>query len=149
VRPIGLALPSKLGPSKEARVTAINEAIDEAENRSRAGKGVQPMSSAPPSGPPGAAQPERWHLRLYVAGQSPKSLKALANLTRLCEEHLREPYEIEIVDLIEDPQLAADDEIIAIPTLVRRLPEPTRKIVGDLSDTDRVLAGLQLRRGVE
>jgi circadian clock protein KaiB len=90
------------------------------------------------------AQQETWNLRLYVAGQSPKSLKAFANLVSLCDEHLTERYEIEIVDLLEHPQLAAGDEIIAIPTLVRRLPEPMRKIIGDLSDSDRVLVGLQL-----
>jgi circadian clock protein KaiB len=89
--------------------------------------------------------PERWNLRLYVAGQSPKSLKAFANLTRLCEEHLPGQYQIEIIDLVANPQLAAGDEIIAIPTLVRRLPSPMRKIIGDLSDQDRVLVGLQLR----
>jgi circadian clock protein KaiB len=91
--------------------------------------------------------PEQWHLRLYVAGQSPKSLKAYANLIRLCEEHLEVSYDVEIVDLIENPQLAAGDEIVAIPTLVRRLPAPMRKIIGDLSDSDRVLVGLQLRPG--
>src|ERR1700722_12366374 len=92
-------------------------------------------------------EPEQWHLRLYVAGQSPKSLKAFANLTKFCEEHLHARYDIEIVDLIESPQLAAGDEIVAIPTLVRRLPSPMRKIIGDLSNTDRVLVGLQLRSG--
>jgi circadian clock protein KaiB len=93
-------------------------------------------------------EPVHWDLRLYVAGQSPKSLKAFDNLTRLCEEHLRDPYDIEIVDLVANPQLAAGDEIIAIPTLVRRQPSPMRKIIGDLSDVDRVLVGLQLRPGV-
>jgi circadian clock protein KaiB len=88
--------------------------------------------------------PEDWHLRLYVAGQSPKSLTAFANLKRICDEYLKSRYEIEIVDLIENPQLAAADEIVAIPTLVRRLPEPTRRLIGDLSNVDRVLAGLQL-----
>jgi circadian clock protein KaiB len=106
------------------------------------------MTSTIPTGP-GNPVPEHWNLRLYVAGQSPKSLKAFANLTRLCEEHLASRYDIEIVDLVENPQLAAGDEIIAIPTLVRRLPEPMRKIIGDLSDTDRVLVGLQLRPGSE
>jgi circadian clock protein KaiB len=91
-----------------------------------------------------AAAPADWHLRLYVAGQSPKSLTAFANLKRICDEYLKSRYEIEIVDLIENPELAAADEIIAIPTLVRRLPEPTRRLVGDLSNVDRVLAGLQL-----
>jgi circadian clock protein KaiB len=87
---------------------------------------------------------EQWHLRLYVAGQSPKSLKAFANLVALCER-LDSRYEIEIVDLVKHPQLAAGDEIVAIPTLVRRLPSPMRKIIGDLSDADRVLVGLQLK----
>jgi circadian clock protein KaiB len=91
-----------------------------------------------------AVAPEDWHLRLYVAGQSPKSLTAFANLKRICDEYLKSRYEIEIVDLLENPQLAAADEIVAIPTLVRRLPEPTRRLIGDLSDVDRVLAGLQL-----
>ncbi|HET9104912.1 MAG TPA: circadian clock KaiB family protein [Solirubrobacteraceae bacterium] len=87
----------------------------------------------------------QWQLRLYVAGQSPKSLRAYANLVALCSEQLDSRYEIEIVDLVKHPQLAAGDEIVAIPTLVRRLPSPMRKIIGDLSDTDRVLVGLQLK----
>jgi circadian clock protein KaiB len=90
---------------------------------------------------------EAWRLRLYVAGQSPKSLKAFANLVRLCDEYLPSRYDIEIIDLLENPQLAEGDEIVAIPTLVRQLPAPMRKIIGDLSDTDRVLVGLQLRPG--
>jgi circadian clock protein KaiB len=94
---------------------------------------------------PAAPEAEHWNLRLYVAGQSPKSLRAFTNLTRLCEEYLPARYTIEIVDLVENPQLAAGDEIVAIPTLVRRLPSPMRKIIGDLSDDDRVLVGLQLR----
>lgn len=87
---------------------------------------------------------EVWNLRLYVAGQSPKSLRAYTNLMRICEEHLDSRCDVEIVDLLENPQLAAGDEIVAIPTLVRRLPAPMRKIIGDLSDSDRVLVGLQL-----
>lgn len=86
-----------------------------------------------------------WELRLYVAGQTPNSLKAFANLTRLCEEHLAGRYRITVVDLLENPQLAAGDQIVAIPTLVRKLPEPVRKIIGDLSSTERVLVGLQMR----
>src|SRR5262245_64751930 len=86
-----------------------------------------------------------WELRLYVAGQSRKSLAAFGNLKKLCEEHLSGRYTIEVVDLIEHPQLAAGDQIVAIPTLVRKLPEPLRKIVGDLSNTERTLVGLQLR----
>ena len=88
---------------------------------------------------------ETWELRLYVAGQSPKSVAAFANLKRLCEEHLPGRYSIEVIDLIKQPQLAAGDQIVAIPTLVRRLPEPLRRIVGDLSNTERTLVGLQLR----
>jgi circadian clock protein KaiB len=88
---------------------------------------------------------EKWNLRLYTAGQSPKSLAALANLKRVCEEHLAGRYSIEVVDLMKNPRLAKDDQIVAIPTLVRKLPEPLRKLVGDLSDTERTLVGLQLR----
>ena len=92
----------------------------------------------------GAPQEETWHLRLYVAGQSPKSLRAFANLTTLCEQHLAGRYEIEIVDLVEHPELARSDDILAIPTLVRRLPAPLRKIIGDLSNAERVLVGLRV-----
>lgn len=88
---------------------------------------------------------ELWELRLYVAGKTPKSLAALVNLKQICEEHLAGKYEIEVVDLLENPQLAEGDQIVAIPTLVRKLPEPVRKIIGDLSNTERVLVGLQLR----
>jgi len=87
---------------------------------------------------------ELWYLRLYVAGQSPKSLQAFTNLTALCEEHLTGRYEIEVVDLVVQPSLARSDDILAIPTLVRRLPKPLRKIIGDLSDTERVLVGLRI-----
>ena len=86
-----------------------------------------------------------WDLRLYVAGETPKSLAALTNLKRLCECHLNGRYRIEVIDLVERPQLAKGDQILAIPTLVRKLPQPVRKIIGDLSDTDRVLVGLDLR----
>lgn len=86
-----------------------------------------------------------WELRLYVAGQTPKSLQAFSNLKRICEEHLEGRYEIEVVDLLLSPQLAADHQILALPTLVRKLPEPVRKIIGDLSNTERVLVGLDLR----
>ena len=94
-----------------------------------------------------AAKPKSglWELRLYVAGQTPKSLAAFANLKKICEEHLRGCYRIEIIDLIKNPQLAKGDQIMAIPTLVRKLPEPVRKIIGDLSNTQRVLVGLDLR----
>jgi circadian clock protein KaiB len=87
----------------------------------------------------------KWDLRLYVAGQSPKSLAAFMNLKKFCEAHLPGQYRIEIVDLMENPERAQSDQILAIPTLVRKLPEPIRKIIGDLSNTDRVLVGLDLR----
>lgn len=89
---------------------------------------------------------EFWTLKLYVAGQSPRSLAAFANLKRICTEHLVGRYSIEVIDLLEHPQLAAGDQIIAIPTLIRKLPTPMRKIIGDLSNTDRVLVGLDLRK---
>jgi circadian clock protein KaiB len=88
---------------------------------------------------------ERWDLRLYTAGQSPKSLAALSNLKRICDEHLPGRYSIEVIDLMKNPRLAKDDEIVAIPTLVRKLPEPLRRIIGDLSNEERALVGLQLR----
>jgi circadian clock protein KaiB len=91
------------------------------------------------------AAEETWELRLYVAGQTPKSLTAFANLKKLCEAHLAGRYKIEVIDLLKQPQLAAGDQIVAIPTLVRKLPEPLRRIVGDLSNTERALVGLQLR----
>lgn len=86
-----------------------------------------------------------WELRLYVAGQTPKSITAFANLKRICEEHLSGQYRIEIIDLIENPQLGRGDQILAIPTLVRKLPTPIKKIIGDLSNTERVMVGLDLR----
>ena len=86
-----------------------------------------------------------WELRLYVAGKTPKSVTALNNLRKYCEKHLKGIYRIEVIDLLENPQLAEGDQIIAIPTLVRKLPEPMRKIIGDLSNTEKVLVGLQLR----
>ena len=87
---------------------------------------------------------ETWQLRLYVAGQTPKSLAAFSNLKKICDDHLAGRYTIEVVDLLEHPQLAAGDQILAIPTLVRKLPEPLRKIVGDLRDTERTLVGLNI-----
>ena len=92
---------------------------------------------------PGAPT-ETWELRLYVTDRSPKCVLAIENLRRACEQHLAGRYHIEVVDLLEDPRLAADEQILAVPTLVRKLPEPVCRIVGDLSDTDRLLVGLQL-----
>jgi circadian clock protein KaiB len=86
-----------------------------------------------------------WQLRLYVAGQTPKSLTAFSNLKQICEDHLKGRYCIEAIDLLEQPHLSKGDQILAIPTLVRKLPQPMRKIIGDLSDTERVLIGLDLR----
>jgi len=91
--------------------------------------------------------PPRFELRLYVAGQTPKSVIALANLKRICQTHLAGQYSIEIIDLTKNPALAAGDQILAVPTLVRRLPEPIRKIIGDLSNEDRVLVGLDVQPG--
>jgi circadian clock protein KaiB len=87
----------------------------------------------------------KWMLRLYVAGQTPKSITAYANLKTICEEHLQGSYQIEVIDLLVNPTLAKDDQILALPTLVRKLPEPIKKIIGDLSNTERVLVGLDVR----
>ena len=91
---------------------------------------------------------ELFELRLYVAGQTAKSLTALANLKRICEQHMPNRYRVEVIDLVKHPQLAQGDQILAIPTLVRRVPEPLRKIIGDLSNTERVLVGLDIREAV-
>ena len=88
---------------------------------------------------------EIWNLRLYVAGQTPKSITAFANLKKICEKHLEGKYSIEVIDLLKNPQLAKGDQIIALPTLIRKLPEPIKKIIGDLADTERVLVGLDIR----
>ncbi|WP_372716203.1 circadian clock KaiB family protein [Novipirellula sp.] len=88
---------------------------------------------------------ERWELRLYVAGKTQKSVTAFNNLKRLCEEHLKGRYSIEVIDLVERPQLAAGDQIVAVPTVVRKLPEPLCRLVGDLRNTEKALVGLQLR----
>jgi circadian clock protein KaiB len=97
------------------------------------------------AGADNSAEPgETWTLRLYVAGQTPRSIAALANLKHICEQHLAGRYTIEVVDLVENPQLAGRDQILAVPTLVRRLPPPIKKIIGDLSNTERVLVGLDV-----
>lgn len=88
---------------------------------------------------------QKWELRLYVAGQTPKSILALNNITKYCKEHLKGQYSIEIIDLLKNPQLAEGDQIFAIPTLVRKVPEPIRKIIGDLSNEERVLVGLNIQ----
>ena len=105
---------------------------------------------SPIEGSKSAAEPSHegtseYDLRLYVAGKTPKSVTAFANLKRICEEHLAGRYQLEVIDLLENPQLAKGDQILAIPTLVRKLPEPIRKIIGDLSNTERTLVGLDVR----
>lgn len=99
----------------------------------------------PKKSAPQVPQETAWNLRLYVAGQTPRCLEAFANLEAVCEQHLPGVYHIQVVDLLENPKLAQGDQILAIPTLVRRLPTPVRKIIGDLSNTERVLVGLDLR----
>jgi circadian clock protein KaiB len=89
-------------------------------------------------------QEEKWELRLYVAGRTPKSVKAISNLKQYCETHLKGKYVIEVIDLIENPQLGEGDQILAIPTLVRKVPSPIRKIIGDLSNEEKVLVGLNI-----
>jgi circadian clock protein KaiB len=91
------------------------------------------------------AKEQTWELRLYIAGQTPKSILALKNINKYCKEHLEGKYSIEVIDLLKNPQLAEGDQIFAIPTLVRKFPEPIRKIIGDLSNEERVLVGLNIR----
>jgi circadian clock protein KaiB len=98
-----------------------------------------------PTATPAAKKSDEWILRLYVAGQTPKSLAAFANLKRICEEHLLGRYRIEVIDLSKTPHLALHDQIVALPTLVRKLPEPIKRIIGDLSNLERVLVGMELR----
>lgn len=107
---------------------------------------MKSLSKRPPGRESGAAQEEEWTLRLYVAGQTPRSTMAFENLKRICEERMKGHYSIEVIDLLKNPRLAKDDQILAIPTVVRRLPPPVRRIIGDLSNTDRVLVGLDLRQ---
>lgn len=91
---------------------------------------------------------DKWILRLYVAGQTPKALTAFSNLKKICEDQLNDTYSIEVIDLLLNPQLGVEDQIFALPTLVRKLPVPVRKIIGDLSNTERVLVGLDLMPGI-
>jgi len=104
---------------------------------------MRAATASEPDGP--LADEATWTLRLYVAGQTAKSIEAFANLRRICDEHLAGRYTIEVIDLLERPQLASGDQILAIPTLVRRLPPPIKKIIGTLSNTERVLVGLDLK----
>jgi circadian clock protein KaiB len=107
----------------------------------KAGTGARPRTSKP-------RKQGAWKLRLYVAGQTPKSIRAFANLKVLCEKHLKNRYQLEVIDLLEHPHLARGDQIVAIPTLVVKLPPPVRRIIGDLSNADRVLVGLALQQVV-
>jgi circadian clock protein KaiB len=110
-------------------------------------KATAPKKNRTKKAHPDAPDPEsEWKLRLYVAGQTPKSLTAFANLKRICEEHLAGRYQIEVVDLLKQPELAQMDQIIALPTLVRKLPEPIKRIVGDLSNSERVVVGMNLEK---
>lgn len=106
-------------------------------------KATQKKSGKKP--PQDESDNERWELRLYVAGQTPKSIRAFANLKKFCDEHVAGKYSIEIIDLLKNPALARGDQIVAIPTLVRKVPQPIRKIIGDLSNTERVIVGLDIR----
>ena len=109
---------------------------------------IRKPSAGPSASDPGNGRPFKrpvWELRLYVAGMTPTSIRAFENLKKLCEEHMHGAYKIQVVDLLERPTLARGDQIIAVPTLVRRLPTPVKKIIGDLSNTERVLVGLDLR----
>src|SRR5688572_20798369 len=103
------------------------------------------MKRAARTGRKPRAREAHWELRLYIAGQTQKSINAIANLTRICEQHLRNQYHIEVIDLLKNPQLGRGDQILAVPTLVRKIPEPMRKIIGDLSNEQRVLVGLDVR----
>lgn len=97
------------------------------------------------SGQGAAPKATKWQLRLYIAGQTPKSVRAFANLKQFCEEHLAGEYTIEVVDLLESPQLAEGDQIVAVPTLVRKLPPPLKRVIGDLSNQEKILVGLDLK----
>jgi circadian clock protein KaiB len=108
-------------------------------------KALKKHSRQSANGNSAEAEDGRWNLRLYVAGQTPRSMSAFKNLKEICEEYLKGKYHIEVVDLMENPTLARGDQILAVPTLVRKLPQPIRKIIGDLSDTERVLVGLDIK----
>ncbi len=108
---------------------------------------IQTTQTTRRNAPVAGGTPDHWNLRLYVAGVTPRAIAALENLKKICEEHLAGKYDIEVVDLLKDPKLARGHQILAVPTLVRELPEPVRKIIGDLSDTEKVLVGLDLQPG--
>jgi circadian clock protein KaiB len=105
----------------------------------------RPVAKPTRTKPAARPKPQTWNLRLYVAGQTPRSLTAFANLRRLCDEHLTGRYTIEVIDLMKSPQLAQSDQILALPTLVRKLPEPIKRIIGDLSDLQKVMVGMDIK----
>ncbi len=115
--------------------------------KSKAGAATKkaPSKGKKPAKPKGQLVAAEWVLRLYVAGQTPRSVTAFSNLKKLCEEHLADRYAIEVVDLSKQPHLAQHDQIVALPTLVRKLPEPVKRVIGDLSNLDRVMAGMELK----
>ncbi|HVH89442.1 MAG TPA: circadian clock KaiB family protein [Terriglobales bacterium] len=124
----------------------MKRALRTAKRRGREHANGSPSDKRPPSAQRGGkAKVMEWELRLYVAGNTPNSIAAFGNLQQICEEHMGGRYRIEIIDLFENPQLARGDQIVAVPTLVRRLPTPIKKIIGDLSNTERVLVGLDLK----
>jgi circadian clock protein KaiB len=107
---------------------------------------TNPIMPAPPEAGPAKAKLDTYVLRLYVAGMTPRSVQAIANVKKICEEHLQGHYELKVVDLYQQPQLAQVEQIIAVPTLIKKLPLPVRRIIGDLSKTERVLGGLDLQK---
>jgi circadian clock protein KaiB len=113
-------------------------------SKAKAKTSARPGQPRPRKSKPG--KPEVWKLRLFVAGQTPKSIRAFANLKVLCEAHLKGRYQIEVIDLLENPHMARGNQIVALPTLIVNLPQPVRQIIGDLSNTDRVLVGLALQK---
>ncbi len=110
-------------------------------------KTTEPKST-PPEAKPHKLEADHYVLRLYIAGQTPKSVKAITNLKKICEENLQGRYKLEVIDLYQSPQLAQGEQIIAVPTLIKKLPPPLRRIIGDMSNTERVLVGLDLRKKV-
>ena len=144
--PIGRRWPAAVTPTRRRRVPRDDRrAGSKRETTSDNEQGQQEKRASSGATATPKAKPEVWQLRLYVAGQTPKCATAFANLKKLCEEHLAGQYRIEVIDLLQNPTLARGDQILAIPTLVRKLPEPMKKIIGDLSNTERVLVGLDLR----
>ena len=131
---------SKPTAKKTAKPSAAKKKPAAAKSRAST-KAAKPAAS---NGHGAGVGKDEWALRLYVAGQSPKSVTAMNNLKRLCDQHLPGQYSIEVIDLLKNPQLAQVDQILAIPTLVRKIPEPMKRVIGDLSDTERTMVGLDL-----